>query len=204
MHRVWQKSYYPAALPPEWRYTFYSHRQSSVLIPGSAWRRAPDLLSVWREETPPGFRPVLELPLAYLSRQLPAAATDGGWLGGCLVRASRGLSAGDISRILEISRQIPVAVDVVCGRARAAPALLAAGIGVCGRPAEGWAAQGPFAVSLLGACDRKALRVALESLQAVSAPAGCGLFFTDPQTALVQIREARLLADLMQMMRPAG
>ncbi|MDA8390843.1 MAG: hypothetical protein M0Z76_08975 [Gammaproteobacteria bacterium] len=202
MHRCWGRGrYYPAGLPPEWRYTFYSHRQSSVLIPASALR-TPDFLAVWRDETPPGFQPVLELPMARLHEDLPPVAEDADWLGGYLVRASRGLSAGDIRRLAAVSRSMPVAVDVIRGRARAAAALAAEGIGLCGRPVQGLPAQGPFVVSLLGACDRMTLRAVLQALSATRAPSGCALFFTDPQTALTQIQEARLLQDLLPAQVP--
>ncbi len=197
-HRSWEKGrYYPAGLPPEWRYTFYSHRQSSVLIPAAAVR-TPDRLAVWRDETPPGFRPVLELPMALLHEDLPPVTMDGDWLGGYLVRAPRGLSARDIGRLAAVNRFMPVAVDVTRGRGQAAATLAAQGIGLCGRPLQGRAAQGPFVVNLLGACDRMTLRAVVQALPETPGPRGCMLFFTDPQTALTQMEEARLLHALLK------
>ena len=201
-HRIWNKSYYSAGLPPEWRYTFYSHRQTGLLIPAAVWRRRPELLAVWREESPPAFRPVLELPMAALYGDLPEAAGDNAWLLGYLVRAGRGLSVRDIERLAQVCAHMPVTVDIAQARERVGPALAAAGIGLCGRPARGWPAQGPLAVSLLGSCDRTILRTAIGALLATAAPAGRALFFTEPQTALAQIEEAHVLADFLHMQPP--
>jgi len=55
--------FYPAELPDEWRFCFYSNNLRSVLVPQETWDSAQRTdVAQWLEDSDPMFRFVVELP----------------------------------------------------------------------------------------------------------------------------------------------
>ena len=73
-HPDWEEHFYPAELPADWRFCFYSNRLRSVLLPGEMWS-AVDVGEVrhWQGECDAQFQFVLELPVELA---LPATRED--------------------------------------------------------------------------------------------------------------------------------
>lgn len=60
-HQEWIASFYPDALPAEWRLAYYANLFSCVYVPYSSWSAVDDAaLREWRDETLDRFRFVLE------------------------------------------------------------------------------------------------------------------------------------------------
>jgi hypothetical protein len=55
--------FYPAELPDDWRFSYYSNNLRSVLVPQKTWDavRRSDVVE-WQEDSDPEFRFVIELP----------------------------------------------------------------------------------------------------------------------------------------------
>lgn len=196
-HTCWRTQLYPSGLPAEWRFMFYSHRYPAVLMSARAWGFAPERLSVWESEAPPSFRMVLEVADRALERFLALGPWSRPLIAGCVVRVTRRMGPL-MPRLEALARVLPVAVDV-----RVAPEALAAtlsgmGVGLCGRPADGRAPSGPFAVSLIDAGDRALLGRALTALLEAPAPQGRALFFCKPDGAIRSLEEAQWLASLLR------
>jgi len=57
--------FYPAELPDDWRFCFYSNNLRSVLVPQEAWSSVQRVdVAQWLEDSDPAFRFVPELPAA--------------------------------------------------------------------------------------------------------------------------------------------
>ncbi len=55
--------FYPAELPDDWRFCFYSNNLRSVLVPQETWDSAQRTdVAQWLEDSDPAFRFVIELP----------------------------------------------------------------------------------------------------------------------------------------------
>ena len=55
--------FYPAELPDDWRFCYYSNHLRSVLVPQEAWDTAQrNDVAQWQEDSDPEFRFVVELP----------------------------------------------------------------------------------------------------------------------------------------------
>ncbi len=55
--------FYPAELPDEWRFCFYSNNLRSVLVPRETWDSAQRAdVAQWLDDSDPAFRFVIELP----------------------------------------------------------------------------------------------------------------------------------------------
>jgi len=196
-HRSWEGTFYPHDLPREWRFIFYSHRCDAVLVPLSRQGLDPGRVALWEEEAPPDFQVVLEVPESALASLAAASFTFPSLIKGALVRLTRRTSAHEES-LRALSSILPVSVDMRQISASLAQDLAHMGIGVCGRPAAGRPAQGPFAVSLLGSWDRPLLGRALSALREARAPKGSALFFTSPERAITGMEEAAMIAGLME------
>ncbi|MHB8254760.1 MAG: DUF72 domain-containing protein [Acidiferrobacter sp.] len=194
-HTGWRSQLYPADLPREWRFIFYSHRYPAILMPMRAWAFDAERLSLWQEEAPPTFRMILEVPAESLGRFVAAGPWPQPLIAGCVVRMSR-LTKAHIAPLQVLAHQLPVAVDFRVYTPQYTRDLSAIGVGVCGRPAFGLPPTGPFAVSLMGKGDRPLLGQALRELMSVSAPRGSALFFYKPQTAIQWTEEAQLLVSM--------
>ncbi len=60
-HDAWVGDYYPEDLPPEWRLSFYANEYSAVLVPWVGWAAGRAEAQRWLDDTPEGFRFVLEV-----------------------------------------------------------------------------------------------------------------------------------------------
>lgn len=195
-HARWRTRLYPTGLPPEWRFMFYSHRYPAILMSARAWGFAPERLSLWESEAPSSFRVVLEVPDRSLERFLALGPLPRPLVAGCIVRVARRIGPV-ISRLEALARVLPVAIDARVPVEGLAATLSGIGVGLCGRPADGRAPTGPFAVSLMGDGDRALVGQALTALLAVPAPQGRALFFCEPDTAIRSLEEAQWLASLL-------
>jgi len=195
-HKSWRPQFYPDDLPSEWRFIFYSHRYPAILMPMRAAAFETERLSLWEQEAPPDFRMVLEIPGGSLDRFLSAKPLPQPLIAGCVVRVSR-LTKAHIAPLAALAQTLPVAVDFRVHASEYIAELSAIGVGVCGRPAQGLAPTGPFAVSLVGKGDRPLLGRAIQDLWQVPAPNGRALFFYEPQTAIKWVEEAQLLASML-------
>ena len=55
--------FYPAELPDDWRFCYYSNNLRSVLVPQETWDSAQHVdVAQWLEDSDPAFRFVLEVP----------------------------------------------------------------------------------------------------------------------------------------------
>lgn len=73
----WAGGFYPAELPPEWRFCYYSNHLRSVLVPADLWSNVSRRdVAQWVEDSVPAFRFVLEVPQA-LVYTTPAAFATG-------------------------------------------------------------------------------------------------------------------------------
>jgi len=60
--------FYPAELPDDWRFCFYSNNLRSVLVPQETWDSAQRAdVAQWLDDSDPAFRFVIELPAILVS-----------------------------------------------------------------------------------------------------------------------------------------
>ncbi len=119
-HDAWQGGFYPAELPVEWRFCYYSNLLRAVLAPAEAWADAtPATVAQWAEDSDPGFRFVLEPPplasaaelVAFLRLIEPIASQTDGFL----VSAAPPDPAQLEMLLAGLTRAHPVCVDVPTG-----------------------------------------------------------------------------------------
>lgn len=195
-HTSWRTGLYPAGLPSEWRFMFYSHRYPAILLSARAWDFTRERLSLWESEAPPAFRMVLEISDRSLERFVALGPGSMPLVAGCVVRV--GCRIGPLLPGLEaLARVLPVAVDARDPRCDLGAQLAEIGVGLCGRPADRRAPSGPFAVSLITKGDRALWGPALTALLAIRAPRGRALFFCEPTSAIRSLEEAQWLASLL-------
>lgn len=209
--------FYPAELPPEWRFSFYSNNLRSVLVPRELWPSISRTdVSEWLNDCDPAFRFVLELPVdlsrplpetpsqeldsfldlcepiaarvaGYLLRVDPDAVTDPDWL------------ESFVHRLVDIA---PLCVDLPLSWRT--PLVLAAlarqGAGLCWHcalepePPPG----GRLRLALAPPATPSVTRRYIERLvQWQNQDAQAGLFFTKAPGATKAAYEARLIAELM-------
>ncbi len=193
-HRSWRSALYPDNLPAEWRFLFYSHRHTGLLMPYSLKDASREALALWQEESPPGFRMVLEIGVAdlewFAQRPVPRP-----FVGACVVRGAR-LDEAHLPDLAGLAARLPVAVDVRSCAPALARELAARGIGRCGRPAQNRPPTGPAAVSLIASPSRPLIGQALTALWAAPAESRY-LFFCEAASALRALADARVLAGFI-------
>lgn len=199
-HRCWYGNFYPQDLPPEWRFPFFSHRCPSVLMPAMAWAKKSDQLAVWESDAPPGFRMVLEVPAVMIEQAVWLPPPRCTLVAGYLVRPRR-LDADQIKLFVRWARRAPITIDVPPRDRALTPLLIDWGLSTCGHPAQALEPTGPFAISLVGACDRRLLAQGLQGVMRAGGAQGRGLFFIRPRHALVQVAETLLLRDLFAKLK---
>lgn len=218
---AWTGTFYPEALPPDWRFTYYSNQLRAVLVPAGRWAATTeDEAREWPEDSDPAFRFVLELPPALaapappaeLDRALAAFAALASAVrpqtAGLLLRAARETATDPAWLDFLLARlgdeRLPLCVDLPAA-ARGAAALAALDrheAGLC------WLAEsepaprpgGRLLVALSTAAEPRTQRGLLERLAEWQGERGAlaGLFFEGAQApALAQ--QARLLAELMMV-----
>ena len=82
----WAGSYYPADVPPEWRLAYYANEFTGVLVPRRDWLGASNAARrQWHDDTPAGFRFLIERDSGIPEKNMPSAAPLGakfaGWVG---------------------------------------------------------------------------------------------------------------------------
>jgi len=220
-HAVWVEGFYPADLPDDWRFCFYSNNLRSVLVPGEIWNtttRPP--VTQWAEDSDPAFRFVLELPSALNRPQADGQCESvlDSFLG--IVEPILPRTAG---LMLHLSSQTPVHVDwfehllnqLTCTRPVCvdlaspewlAPTVLAAvdrqGAGVAWRCVEEAIPRpgGKLMVAIAPVADARTVRSWIEKLaqwQGHSQETRAGLFFEPSGQSAKAAQEARLIAELM-------
>jgi len=195
----WSGGFYPDALPPDWRFSFYCNQLRAVLVPAEAWSAVPAAeVCAWAEDAFPEFRFVVELSAA-LPSSLHILEPIQSQVAGLLLRAPATPDKGWLAaRLAELTAPFPVCVDLP--PAARTPELLACltqyDAGLCWRadteaePRPG----GKLMVALSSAKAPKDLRRVLEALHASQGESSiAGLFFDRPDAA----QQARLLAELM-------
>lgn len=192
----WTGTFYPEALPADWRFSFYCNHLRAVLLPAEMWPVAD--VRAWAEDTFPEFRFVVELS-ATTPAPLPVLEPIRSQIAGLLLRAPAVPDKDWLTaRLAELSTSFPVCVDLP-PTART-PDLLACltqhNAGLCWRtdadpePRTG----GGLMVALAATAEPRTQRRLLETLAAWQGVDGlAALFFEDPESA----RHARLLAELM-------
>lgn len=205
-HAAWQGGFYPAELPVEWRFCYYSNLLRAVLVPAEAWADAtPAAVAQWAEDSDPGFRFVLEPPPLVSAAELAAflrliepiaSQTDGFFL--------RVVSFNPIQLemlLTGLTRVHPVCVDLPAGEpSPELSALLAAHrVGRCWHAAPGDAPVpgGALLVVLSEGGAAPELRRTLEALARWQEPGGRAALFFDGPSAAEAVSSARTLAELM-------
>ncbi|MBI5612629.1 MAG: DUF72 domain-containing protein [Gammaproteobacteria bacterium] len=205
-HDAWQGGFYPAELPAEWRFCYYSNLLRAVLVPAAAWAGAtPSTVAQWAEDSDAGFRFVLEPPplasavelAAFLRLIEPIASQTDGFLA-----SAASLEPARLDMLLAgLARAHPVCVDLPAGGpSPELSALLAAHrVGRCWHcasedmPTPG----GELLVALSAGGPAPELRRTLEALARWQAPGGRAALFFEGPGAAEATRTARTLAELM-------
>lgn len=210
--------FYPAELPPEWRFSFYSNNLRSVLVPRELWPSTSRTdVSEWLNDCDPAFRFVLELPAA-LSRSLPETPSQeldlfldlcepiAARVAGYLLRmdSDAGIDAAWLENVVHRLVDIaPLCVDLPQGPWRT-PSVLAAlarqDAGLCWHCASEPEPHpgGRLRLALAPPATPGITRRYIERLvQWQNQDAQAGLFFTNAPGATKVAYEARLIAELM-------
>jgi len=207
--------FYPAELPDDWRFCYYSNNLRSVLVPQETWdsvQRAD--VAQWLEDSDPAFRFVLELPGAlclpfaqarqrhaleeFLDKAEPVATR----IAGLLLRIkpdTEVLPDGLENMLNRLADIAPVCVDLPDGPWRdplVYAALQRQDAGLVWRCARAAALRpgGRLIIALAPPAPPREVRHWIEQL---ASPPGssAGLFFDAGATKTAQ--EARLIAELM-------
>ena len=85
-HAGWVGSYYPSDMPPDWRLAYYANDFTGVLVPRRDWLGASkEVQRQWHDDTPAGFRFLIEQDSRAPESNMPSAAPLGakfaGWVG---------------------------------------------------------------------------------------------------------------------------
>lgn len=203
-HDAWQGGFYPAELPVEWRFCYYSNLLRAVLVPAEVWTgMAPSAVAQWAEDSDAGFRFVLEPPplisaaelTAFLRLIEPIASQTDGFLVSALPPDPDRLEM----LITGLARAHPVCVDVPAGGLSPELSGLLAAHRVgrswhCAQESAPIAPGGALMVALSEGGPVPELRRVLETLARWQEQGGrAALFFDGPGAA----QSARTLAELM-------
>ena len=200
-HDSWVPDFYPEELPRQWRLCFYSNAYRGVLVPAEtvAQLDSPRVRS-WREDCDAEFRFVFEVAPAALAGH-PRQAWQRLWrLLGPLQELTAGFLLENcdaaICSAAAAECERPLWVDSPPGQGPLPP------LGRVWRPADGpipTAAAGPL-LALVDEMPLPALRALLPVLQrCVRQGNGAGLFFCAPRQAPTLARQARILAELLEI-----
>ena len=209
--------FYPAELPDDWRFCYYSNNLRSVLVPQEAWDSVSRVeVAQWLEDSDPAFRFVIELPATLgspltqdkceqvLAQFLETLEPVAPRMAGLLLRIAAdaevrpdGLESF-LNRLTDIA---PVCVDLPEGswRTPAVHAVLARqGAGLAWHCAPETAPQpgGRLMVALAPPAPAREVRRFIEGLAQWQGENGvAGLFFDAAAAKAAQ--EARIIAELM-------
>ncbi len=217
-HPAWEGHFYPAELPADWRFCFYSNRLRSALLPAQMWPAVDvDEVRRWRGECDAQFQFVLELPLALAS---PAISTefDAHWAAfRALIDPLHASTAGLLLRVPAaatpdrdwlahalsvLTSDKPVCVDLPSDAWHTPPVLTLlsdTGAGLCWH-ADAQATPRPggrFMLGLTHGGNAKALRHHIETLAAWQhGDSRAGLFIDVPGRPGMA-EEARIIAEIL-------
>jgi uncharacterized protein YecE (DUF72 family) len=218
-HEAWLDNFYPAALPEDWRFSYYCKMLRAVLVPQALWANASrETVAQLVEDSDPAFRFVLELPRAlsqpldtlqaeqaansFLENAEPVLTRTAGLL--LRIAPDTDVDLDWLEHLLNrLSRVAPLCVDLPENewRDEAALAVLARqGAGLAWHAAHEPAVQagGRLMVALVPAASPRELRGWIEKLAHWQTPgAQAALIFDAPATAAKAAQEARIIADLM-------
>lgn len=214
----WAGGFYPEDLPPGWRLTYYSNLLRAVLVPTEAWDAADlEVVRAWSEDCDEGFRFVLELPHELSAPQRLSTIQHLLVDFFKTIEPIRARTVGLLLRVLEstkpqkvwlepllkaLGEHFPVCVDLPL-RWRTPENLATLGshhaalCWNCERD-DSPAAGGRFLVALGRAGQPRAQRELFEKLAAWDGP-HASVFFDTPRHAAEHARQARLLAEIMQI-----
>jgi uncharacterized protein YecE (DUF72 family) len=214
----WVGGFYPEGLPQGWRLTYYSNLLRAVLVPGEAWDGADsEVVRQWAEDCDEAFRFVLELPHELSAPQRPATISHllvdffktaepiRARHAGLLLRVVDGAKLNETwleSMLKALGEHFPVCVDLP--RVWRTPENLAAlarhHAALCWHCDADAAPQcgGRFLVALSRAGQPRAQRALLERVAAWGGEAAA-VFFDTPKAAARDARQARQLAEIMQV-----
>ena len=220
-HAVWVDSFYPAELPDDWRFCYYSNNLRSVLVPGDAWSvptRPP--VTQWVEDSDPSFRFILELPStvckplthgkhdAELDHFFEMAEPILPRVAGLLLRLTSHTPVflDWFEQLLnQLTRIAPLCTDLASPEWRTSAALAAAdrqGAGVAWHCAQEDVPHpgGKLMVAIAPVAEARTVRGWIEKLaqwQGHSQEARAGLFIEPSGQSARAAQEARLIAELM-------
>jgi uncharacterized protein YecE (DUF72 family) len=217
-HDDWSGGFYPDDLPAGWRLTYYANWLRAVLVPGETWDGADvEVLRQWAADCDEAFRFVLELPHELSAPQrtatIPHLLLDffktlepiRAYTAAMLLRVADDVRPNGRwleSMLHALGEHVPVCVDLppawhtpenLATLARHA-ASLCWHAGAESVPRTG----GRLLVAIAREAQPRAQRAVLERLAAWSGPAAA-LFFDTPGKAAEQARQARQLAEIMQI-----
>ena len=217
-HPDWEGHFYPAELPAEWRFCFYSNRLRSVLLPGEVWSAVDvDAVRHWHGECDAQFQFVLELPQELVS-SAPAAVFDARWTDfralidplhalttGLLLRVSAATPSDRdwLAHMLSVlTSDKPVCVDLPSDAWRTSSVhtlLNDTGAGLCWN-ADAQAPPSPggrFMVGLTTGGNAKVLRRHIETLAAWQHGDSRAALFVDAPGRPGMAEEARIIAEIL-------
>lgn len=214
---AWNGPFYPADLPPEWRFTYYSNLLRAVLVPADRWPTTTAAeVREWPEDSDPAFRFLLDLPpglaacapgaearlAAFRALVAPLAPQVMGYLLRFAPEAPPDPAGFD--RVLARLRDPAVPLCVEIAPEHRVPAVLEVlarhDAGLCWRSEAEPAPRpgGRLLVAFARSAEPRAQRALLERLAAWQGEraATAGLFF-EGKSAPESAQQARLLAELM-------
>ena len=213
----WIEHFYPAELPPDWRFCYYSNHLRSVLVPADLWPRVSRRdVAQWVEDSDPAFRFVLEIPRVLAqtaASEFAAGMAEFGELAAPIADQTSGF-------LLRLDAGVPLDLAMLETRIRALSRLgngcvevpdswrkpeLYACLERCGAAAF-WDTSrdaqpqpgGRFLVALASGGDAREQRRILEQLAHWQGDSGrAALFFDDTPQAPELAKQARVIAELM-------
>lgn len=110
---AWTGTFYPEALPADWRFSFYCNHLRAVLVPAATWSTAPPAdVRGWAEDVFPEFRFVVELS-ATSPAPFPALDPIRSQIAGLLLRAPAAPDKAWLTaRLGEFAGLFPLCVDL--------------------------------------------------------------------------------------------
>ena len=206
----WVGGFYPADLPEDWRFGYYTNRLRSVLVPAGTWTAADTepLIATMLDDLYPEFRMVMQWDLPagddatvraeeFLDKTRPLDTNVDAYL----VSVSGPASSVRLKAIEQLQQRHPVCLmgsDAPVGKEFSAMD----GVSLC------WLtdvqpkpmAQGQFLVALSSTTEPRGIREIIEKIDAwpesLPAARGAALFFINEKAADTAF-QARTIAELM-------
>lgn len=207
-HAAWRGGFYPAELPTDWEFCYYSNRLRAVWLPLAAAEADTAEIGEWLRDSDPAFRFVLGVACerarddawraAFCARMAPLRPRLAGIV---LSDPTARPSAEMVNAIDSLRALAPVCIDAAPATCAAYAAHGLAGVwDVEAAATPPWAAAAGLCLARMAGGHPRAIRQALEQLAAAPAPTA-GLFFRStvaaPAAAPHHAEAARTLAELL-------